>query len=119
MDPRGEQNMSLSPAAVQFFQFLPSWSKDLTWWSLLHIYVLDLDIKCNTVMLNFNRAEYVRESGWGSFISAVGLWVRGPTETYVSRLLGQQSSSDLSLRQLKVDLPQPTTLESDFTNSTV
>lgn len=29
------------------------------------IYVLDLDIKCNTMMLNFSRAEYVGEGGRG------------------------------------------------------
>lgn len=86
------------------------------------IYVLDLGIKCNTPMLNFNRAEYVGEGGGSSLASAnqlirvkqtVGLWVRGPTETFPFGLLG------LCLRQLKVDMPLSTTLVSDFVNSTV
>lgn len=58
-------------------------------------------------MLNFTRAEYVGEGRRGSLLSTVGLWVRGPTETFLSGLLGQQSSSDLSLRRLKVDTPPP------------
>lgn len=40
----------------------------------------------------------------GSLLSAVRSWVRGLTETFLSGLLGQQSSSDLSLCQLKVDM---------------
>lgn len=49
----------------------------------------------------------------------VGLWVRPLTETFLFGLLGQQSSSDLSLCQLKVDIPLPTTPASNFTNSTL
>ena len=40
----------------------------------------------------------------GSLLSAVRSWVRGPTETFLSGLLGQQSSSDLSLCQFEVDM---------------
>lgn len=83
------------------------------------VYVFDLDIKCNTLMLNLNTAEYLRAGGRCSLLSAVGLLMRRPKETFLFGLLGQQSSSDLSLRQLKVDVPLLTTLESDFTYSTV
>lgn len=69
------------------------------------------------VELNFVENEGERRRG--SLLSAVGLWVRGPIETFLSGLLGQQWSSDLSLCQLKVDMPPSTTLESDFTNSEV
>lgn len=61
----------------------------------------------------------MEKGGRGPLLSAVGFWVRGPSKTFLSGLLGQQSSSDLSLRQLKVDMLLPTTLESNFTNSTV
>lgn len=49
----------------------------------------------------------------------VGLWVRGPAETFLFGLLDKHSSSDLSLHQSKVVMPLPTTPESNFTNSTV
>lgn len=70
-------------------------------------------------MLNFTLEEYTGQARKGSLLSALGLWVRGPEESFVSVLLGQQSNSDLSLHQLKVDMPLPMTLESDFTYSTV
>lgn len=69
--------------------------------------------------VEFNIVENEGERRGGSLLSAVGLWVRGPIETFLSGLLGQQWSSDLSLCQLKVDMPPSTTPESDFTNSTV
>lgn len=69
-------------------------------------------------MLNFTTAEYVGESRRGSFLSVAGSRMGGPTETFLSGLLGQWSSSDLSLHQLKVDVPLLATLESDFTYST-
>lgn len=94
------------------------------------IYVLDLPIKCNTLMLNFSRAEYVREGGQGSLLSAhqllsvktwaVGLWLKDHRETLIS--VGYWASSqalNFPFVSFKVDTPQPITLESDFTNSTV
>lgn len=94
------------------------------------IYVLDLPIKCNTLMLNFSRAEYVREGGQGSLLSAhqllsvktwaVGLWLKDHRETLIS--VGYWASSqglNFPFVSFKVDTPQPITLESDFTSSTV
>lgn len=84
-------------------------------------YVPDTDIECNTPTLNFTTADVrsrSRRTERASALIVVGLWVQGPAETFRSRCLRQWSISDLFYRQRKVDVPQPVTPESDFTDST-
>lgn len=90
-------------------QIFSSLSHDMTLSQFLTASTIDVDIKCNTLMLNFTTAACIHAFSC-RFVRA---------GTFFSGWLGQHSISDLFLCQLKVDVSPPTTLESDFTDSTV